>query len=173
MRKVLLTLLFLANCIFANTYSELMEELNNLSQEQRKVMNKVYRYGKNNDLQWSLTAIAWKESFFGKYKMPLGKDTLDRGTMQVNLKSYFKRYGIKDTKKNRRIYGDKLIKDDKHNMDAAIEELRFWEKQKKSWQSYRRVWSQYNDGTIVTSKGENYGKDIALRVRVLRDFLDS
>lgn len=170
MFKLLLSLILAFSLSYSKTYDELARELDNLSTEQVDTMYKVFNYGVKHDLQWSLTAIAWRESMFGVLKLPLDNGS-DRGLMQINLNTYFKRYGIKDTRWNRSKYGTKLVIDDYHCMDAAIDELRYWESKKKSWENYRKVWGGYNDGHTIGKAGLSYADDIALRIKVLSDKL--
>lgn len=104
-------------------------------------------------------------------KLPLNSSSLDRGLCQVNMGSYFKRHHIKNTAWNRSKFGTKLVVDDKFNLKAAVEEIRFWERSKKSWQSYSYIWARYNAGGKPGSVSKLYAEDIALRIKVINELI--
>ena len=138
----------------------LLKEYNNFTTEQMDTMLLVYLFGEQHNLEWSLTAIAWEETKFGIFKVPV--DTCkDYGLMKHNIYWFLKRNKIPDTIWNRSKYGTKLVIDDLYSLKESVKILRMGEKVKKSWESYRAVWGYYNSGTIYNDElGIQYGERI-------------
>lgn len=170
--KIIITISLLINILFSSTLTmkDLKDQYNRLSTTQIDTMIYVYNFGLKHDLEWTLTAIAWKESEFGLLKLPLD-NLLDRGLMQINLKTYFKRHGIKNTRWNRSKYGTMLVVNDDNNLLAAIDEIRFWESIKPKYSGYRFVWKGYNGGYSNSKRSIAYAADIALRIKFLRTII--
>lgn len=165
MKTLLILLLLIVNAYSNTNQTRLLKEFNDLTVEQKKTMKEVFKYGEQHGLGLSLTAITWKESEFGRNKISPGGDNL--GLAQVNIKSYLKRYGIKDTKANRIKYTKKLLQDNKHNLSAAVDELKYWKSVKKSKTPLKKVFANYNNGTKINKTGIAYANDIDARMKIL------
>lgn len=158
---------FIAGTLHLNSAS--LKELDNLNKDQLKTLYKTFYYGKQHDLHWTLTAIAWKESNFGKYLInPRSKDY---GVFQINLKTYKRRYASEIATNN---LSDDTIKSYlvryyDLNAIAAIDELLFW--QSVHGKQWTKIWASYNDGTVISSKGRAYSRDIAKRIKLLQHFI--
>lgn len=164
--KTLLILLLLIVNAYSNINklnNKLLKEFNDLTVEQKKTMKEVFRYGEKHGLGLSLTAITWKESNFGEDKISPGGGNL--GLAQINVSSYLSRYNIKPTKDNIARARKKLINDDKLNLKAAVDELKYWKTVKK--QSLKKSYANYNNGTIVNKTGIAYANDIEARIKFL------
>ena len=161
-------LLILALPFFLLASPKLERELATLSKEQLKVLYKTFYYGKQHDLQWTLTAIAWKESNFGKYRR--NDNSKDYGIFQVNLNTYKRRYANELIAHN---LSDSTIIDYhiryfEFNVVAAVDEIRYWQSVRSDWLT---VWASYNDGTVIGPKGKAYATDIARRIKTLQHFI--
>lgn len=163
--KILLILLLLIVNAYSNVNQKLLKEFNDLTVEQKKTMNKVFKYGEKHGLGLSLTAISWKESEFGRNKISPGGGNL--GIAQININTYLNRYDIKRTKANIKNVKKRLVNDDMHNLKAAIDELKYWMTFKKKNESYKKVWARYNNGWNVNKTGIAYANDIAARIKIL------
>lgn len=155
----------LAISAYGNT---LINELKNLSPQQAEVMKMTWEKGKALDLHYTLTAIAWQESSFGKYK--IGKWSPDYGTFQINLKTYKSRYA-KEIKAHN--LSDKKIRSyliDYYDLGfvAATDEILFWKRVHRG--NWNKIWASYNDGTHISSKGRSYSKQIAAKIKALKAF---
>ena len=165
MKTLLILLLLIVNAYSNVNHSKLLKEFNDLTVEQKKTMKEVFKYGEKHGLGLSLTAITWKESEFGRNKISPGGGNL--GLAQINMTSYLKRHGIKNTKANRKKYAKILINDNKHNLSAAVDELKYWKSVKKSKTPLKKVFANYNNGTVINSTGIAYANDVAARIKIL------
>ena len=150
---------------------ELEKEFLNLTVEQIDTLRFIRDAAMEHNLVWSLTAIGWEESKFNVYSVPVNNSG-DYGLFKINIYWHLKRLGLKDTIWNRSKFGTRLIKDDHYNLDTSIGILRAAERQKKSWESYRVVWSIYNSGNRDAS-GMEYARRIALKVKILKEHMES
>lgn len=143
-----------------------LNELKTLSSEQKAVMVKTFKMAKVHDLQWTMTAIAWKESGFGKALV--GRTTPDYGVFQINLNTYKRRFHdeIVENDLSEKEIIETLKYDFETGFIAALEEIYFWKKVRKD--DWRMVWASYNDGTYISSKGKKYSEDIAKRIKLLK-----
>lgn len=165
MKTLLILLLLIVNAYSNINQKKLLKEFNDLTVEQKKTMKEVFKYGEKHGLGLSLTAITWKESEFGRNKVSPGGGNL--GVAQINIKTYLKRHGIKDTKVNRKKYASKLINDNKHNLSAAVDELKYWKSVKKSKTPLKKVYANYNNGWNINKTGIAYANDIEARIKIL------
>lgn len=164
--KKLLLLLVVPFLLLASP--KLERELATLDKEQLKVLYKTFYYGKQHDLHWTLTAIAWKESNFGKYRR--NDTSQDYGIFQVNLNTYKRRYAdeIAAHSLSDNTIINYHIRYFEFNIAAAVDEIRYWQSVRSSWKD---IWASYNDGTVISFKGRSYSNDIAKRIKTLQHFI--
>jgi hypothetical protein len=176
--KVLLTLIMLTTVMFANSndvlHDRYMTELENLNSEQRTVLYKAYSAGIDADLQYTLTAIAWKESNFGVYFSDLGDGSKGSfGPFHALLDTVVVRYHATNTWQTSRL-AERLIKDFDFAASVSIAELQCWKQHWKSKGSLqnRYMIASYNAGykSYTSPKGREYALDILLRMRILQEY---
>jgi hypothetical protein len=164
--KPLLLTVALSTSLWSNS---LVHELKNLSPEQQKVLEKTWELGKEFDLHYTLTAIAWQESSFGKYLV--GRWSPDYGVFQININTYKRRF--KKEIKGSNLSDEQVIKFLTHNYSlgfvAAVEELLFWKKVRKN--DWKKVWASYNDGTVIGEKGLNYSRKLNKKIKALSVYM--
>lgn len=148
-------------------WSASLKELHNLTPKQLQVLQQSIEYGKQHNLSYTLAAIAWKESNFGKYLV--GWTTPDYGVFQINIYTFNNRF--KSTIKQSGLTRTELVKALTHSFEigaeAAIAELKFWNKSR----NWKHSVQSYNDGTHISPTGIAYGEDIAKRVKLLQQFI--
>jgi len=127
------------------------DELSNLTTKQLATMHWVFNKGKTFNLEYTLTAIAWEESQFGKFNINLNDPSC--GIFHIMPRSLIVRTDLSDTSWNRSRLCERLMIDNEFSLSAAILELKYW---KNYWQSkgVPRVWSHtvasYNGGFKAT-----------------------
>lgn len=173
----LISLLIVSN-LYGKTYKE---ELETLTPQQYAVLMYSLETGKEHNLGYTLAAIAWKESSFGKNKVNQndGKHG-SYGSHQILLTSAvgFLRENkivnvdLKD-KASKDILIEYLTKDEEVSMRFALEELKYWHKRHKG--NYKKMIASYNAGNagINSTAGEKYANDVAYRVKLLQEFISN
>lgn len=136
-----------------------------LSKKDILILKKIKSLHDNKMMQYSLMAIAIKESSLGKHM--INKKSQDYGLFQANIKTVLSRLKVKDSPKNRRYYAKKLVNDVAFSTANAIVELAYWQKvHKKSW---FKTWASYNTGWRYKGKtGLRYAKSIYTIIRKLK-----
>lgn len=147
---------------------KLAEEFAKLTDEQKEVIYRSYRAGRQQKAGQALAAIAWKESSAGKQTINVNNNgSWDCGLYGVNTSSVLNRAGEKISSSNRGLVCTKLIRDDSYAFSKAMEELKHWEKYwGKMPQSKKNlyVWGSYHGGT---RSNMDYAKDIEARIKVI------
>jgi len=157
--------LFLALLVLPTLlYSDYLKELKSLSIEQKKVMVQAYEIGEPFDLEFTLIAIVWKESDFGKY--PLNLESMDCGVTQINIYWYLKNHDLRTNYYNKSKFCAKLIKDNRLALFSAIDILLHFKKVHKG--PWRKMVGSYNGGNKPNMK---YAKDIAKRIQAIKQFV--
>lgn len=161
MVRVLVALLLSVALSFGGS---LLDQLHNLNATQKKVLQETFEDGKIHGLEYSLTAIAWRESDFGENLV--GK-TDDWGVFQITIKTFkvdFPEYAKIHTDAELR----ELLKTDFNlNIQAAVKVIRFWQKERGPT-NWRAVYSGYNGGY----KGNPaYAEMIVRRIAALRVYM--
>ena len=137
-----------------------------LSVKQKKVANEVWKKAKEFNLQYTMTAIAFKESSFGR---ALSNDNDGRGTdlgsygvfhnlvdsvydryMEIKPKSKIEQWEIK-------LYLAKRLRDDfDFSFTQALAELKYWENyaiaRGQKWNKWKLMIMRYNGGTFGDKK---------------------
>lgn len=157
MKKVFLFLFLFIGISYSNTL--------NLSKQDIIILKKIKTLSDDMMMQYSLMAIAIRESNLGKNQ--INHKSKDYGLFQCNIKTVLRRHNVKNTKENRRYFANKLIQNVAFATANAIIELQYWQKvHKKNW---IRTWSSYNTGWNYKSKtGFNYAGSILKIIKKLK-----
>lgn len=164
MIKTLALLLALITSLHANKYDD---QLMLLSPKQTTVLMDTYERAEQHNLEWTMTAIAWQESEFGKYMV--GRTTPDYGTFQININTFKARYRkeIADGKLTDEDIIKMLISDYELNFTASLEELKFW--YNVHGDDFQKIWASYNGGW----KGNpRYARAIGHRISALKRYFN-
>ena len=143
------------------TFSTQADQCYDIDADQQAVLVAAYEKGADDDLGYTMMAIAWNESSAGKYRVNL--ETHDFGVMQNSLKTATARTNTKGYYNKMRLIED-LIKNDELSMSLALEELLYWRKQTGTW---RNAVSAYNNGWRY-SKGSVYLTKIIKHVKTFQ-----
>lgn len=147
-----------------------------LTYKQKEVLVSSYLAGKPFGFEYTLTAIAWRESVFGKFKVNLADGRKGSfGIYHCLLDSALKRLGRRGSWADSRV-AEKLIFDRKFAQRMAIAELQYWD---RYWtgKGVSRVWSHvvgsYNAGfhSYKCEQGLDYVEDIRYRIKALKIYL--
>ena len=167
--KVFILSLLMVFSLFGSELSDLSDlknELNHLSDSQQEVLLRTFLKGKEYNLEYTLTAIAWQESKFGKYMVNLSDPSF--GVFHNLIKSVQKRH--RANKWNTDRLAERLLFDYNFSFNEALEELTFW---KKVYKGQTRAWSKivssYNSGWD-SSAGEAYLYCIRTKIKALRTY---
>ena len=179
MLRILSTLVVFFCVAFGSTMTY-REELRNLTPRQYAVLMYSLEAGRSEDLGLTLAAIAWKESSFGKNKVNPGDGKHGSyGSHQILLTSaaaHLKDQGLVNVNLNseqKDIMIHYLTKNEDVSIRFALEELKY--RQKKHKGNYRKMLASYNAGHAGLSSpaGAKYARDVAYRVRLLEEFINS
>lgn len=153
---------------FGNDY---IKEWNGLTDWQKRNAIKIFNRAKLDNLEYTATAIAWKESSFGLYQINYNTNykTFDCGIWQNNTRSVAGHLKQTHNHYNGKALCTDLIRDEFFAYKMFVSEIELWKKvHKGSWDIWNKVWSSYNGG----HKGnDNYSKDIAKRIKALKVIL--
>lgn len=169
MKKLLLILILVAS-LFGE--EDLEYELNNMTLEQYKVLVRVYKVGVKYDLQYTLMAIAWQESKFGKYMVNLNDPSA--GVFHNNIESVCSRENNCNEWNKSRLF-EKLLFDFDFASKHALAELEFWKnyytnKNKNANVIWTKTIKSYNAGFRLEN-GLRYSIMIKAKVRVLQKYI--
>ena len=162
----------------AGTFKQYERELKNLSPKQIKVLYSSFGAGKEYDLGYTLTAIAWKESNFNVVPINVTdgfkyKYSGSYGPYHVLLENLRVKYSIKNNY-IANLYASKLLFNLEFAQNEALAILLHW---KERWKDKKYTWSRmvgsYNAGynSIGIKAGRIYLNDIKLRIKVLRKYI--
>ena len=148
--------------------SDKIKELQNLTPAQKEVLTKTLKNPSLTKKEKLLfTAIAWKESSLGKYIE--NPKSGDYGTFQINLNTFNKRFKDDMEYAGLSKFSKRLLKKNYNlNLMAAKAEINFWKRFHKG--DLSKTIASYNDGTIISSTGKKYSKDIQDRMRIIEEF---
>ena len=153
--------------ITASLYGNALDrELDRLTECQQDILFKTYRLASEYNLQWTMTAIAWQESRFGKNM--IGRTTPDFGVFQISLKSFKARYKkvLKDDKVTEVQMVRMLLEDYDLNFTASLAEIKYWQHRHNN--NYSKIWASYNGG----HKGNPvYSAAIKKKIKALRRYI--
>ena len=167
----LMLLVVTAWCDEAETIEKYYKQLKRLTPEQTKIMLYSYEVGSKYDLGYSLAAIAWKESKFGKYLMNVTDGKLGSyGVYHILLEYAIVRAKIKSDWEISR-YAERLTSDIELSAEEALSELLFWKSYFKG-KPFKAMFAGYNAGTagLKSTAGSIYADDAILRIRAMERF---
>lgn len=164
---LLLSIVFaIADLSASQTDVELYGELENLKKSERIVLVKTLKRAEAFDMQWTMTAIAWRESHFGRNLV--GRTTPDYGVFQINIVSFKRRYA--EHLKVFPLSDESIIEILKNDYNlgfvAALAELEYWKSVRGD--NWFEIWASYNGGHKMYKP---YAKMIKQRIKVLKKFL--
>jgi len=177
--KTILLILSLVTILGAATANDYYKEINNMTVNQKKMMLRAYIYGYKQNYGYTLTAIAWKESSFGVFKLNTHdghklKYKGSYGVFHILLNSVMMKENNKSHWHASRI-AEKLYNDTKYCAGKSLEELLYWQrywKNKNVTKVFSHTVGSYNQGTVSINsiKGNLYAKDILLRISALKKY---
>lgn len=158
MRIVLFTLL-LASCApaVANTC--------NLSVKQYEVLDYSFYEGRKYNLGYTLAAIAMHESNLGDWVVNLNDPSA--GDYHVTLDKVLRYKGWADTAFNRNRAASELIHNKQLSANLAINELLYWQRRLKDWDSAVRAYNAGNNWR--SSRGTKYLTAIETNIRKIKE----
>lgn len=178
MKKIILALALVFSSVYLYASDEEMitkyyRNLKRLNDDQLKIMLFSYKVGLEYDLGYALTAIAWKESNFGKYLINIsdGKEG-SYGVYHILLDTAASRNKLR-TVWDRSRYAERLIFEIELCADEAITELLFWKKYfKRTSTPWKAMFAGYNAGAkgLNSIAGKAYADDAILRVKALQRY---
>jgi len=150
-------------------YFSLANPLNNLSKSQYKIFYKTWTKAKQFNLQYTLTAIAWQESDFGKYKLNLSDPSC--GVFHIGVVTL-----TKNRWKQARLC-ERLIKDYDFSFSIALGRFKYfynyWRSKGYSRQiSWKRAICSYNAG-FNWKNGIIYYKSVVKKIKYIKHFMYS
>ncbi len=169
--KTLVGLLLLTITVQAKVHSvKYWEDIYiNLSVQQKSLLIRTFIKAKEYNLEYSLTAIALKESLAGKYKISISSiDSIDVGVFQINSKNYLRKNNIRKNNWNTARAIETLL-DYETNFIEARNILQ--ECLKKSRGNYKKSYELYNGWTSGSKRSIDYSKDIVNIIKVLKKYL--
>lgn len=176
MRFILLVIM-LETFVLANPNKEALSKCHNInkfSSNQLEIIAYAYNYGKKYDLGLTLAAIAWHESCAGEYRMNFSDPSA--GIYHALIPGVMKRYPfLKDTRFNRNVMGELLIRDDEFASKVAIDELLYWKKVRNN--NLKNMIKSYNKGfsweksAKANELAENYYQNIKIKIDILSKFI--
>jgi len=170
--------LFIISILFLTTLSariisvkEDLYELNHLSRQQYEILIQTWRYAKRYNLQYTMTAIVWQESKFGKYLINLQDPSC--GYFHKLLPIYAKELGLKPNNWNMSRVCQSLLNYDTSFM-VALQTLQ----RKREWCKLKGYHGSMNWKCMIIAyngwdkKGLKYYKNIVNKIRALKIWLD-
>ena len=161
--------LFIPIFLSATPSQKLINELKNLSDNQITTLLYVFRTGGKENLAYTLTAIVWQESVFGKYMINIKDPSC--GLTHIKLDT------VALSKWNQsRLCEELQINDDKA-LKLAIDRLKFfisyWQKKGLSYNlAWKRAIMSYNAGYRYWY-GKKYYKKIKDKIKTLKWFISN
>lgn len=158
-------------------FQKIEREFNSLSIKQHNFLVKVYQKAAPYHINKTLTAIVWKESSAGKYRInPNNKNSsMDCSAYMINTYSALNRQGKKKSRANSILMCQDLLEDEEFAFMEAVTTIKWSEQmlRKKKEFSWTNVWSSYNTGyNYKSTTGKKYAEDIRLRIRVLEKYIN-
>jgi len=175
--KKIITLIILIGVLFANSYDKSFYKLPKKSQMYVKEFNEelsisqqqtiywAYKTGELYDLKWTLSAIAWKESFGGLVKVNLFDGKYGScGIFMNNLETVLTTSNIKITKWNLNKICTQLVDNPEYSLIEATKVIRHY--QKYCHNNWLCIWAHYNGG--YAHPNYKYAKDIWYRIQAIK-----
>jgi len=169
--KLLLLIILSIGSVYGQTIKYYQNQLMHLSEEQQTVMSFVAYNAKKEDLKYTMLAITFIESQFGKYKMNLSDPSC--GIAHKLLPIYAIQLGLKPSKWNESRLCEQLVKSNSLALVVAIEDF------ERNYQHFRTkgysdvvCWRlsvmSYNAGISNYKAGSDYYKEIVKIIQALK-----
>ena len=159
----LLLLSILTSILFSDSIKNMKYELEHLSPAQLYIMNEIFKKAEPFDYGYTMVAIAWQESHFGKYQINLSDPSC--GIFHVMPKY------ISKSKWGQSRICERLISDFDFSFTQSLEKLKYFENYHKS-KGHSKIWSRtvqsYNAG-FNSNKGIKYLNDIKTKIKLLKN----
>jgi len=168
--KILLFLILILNVLSASTIKTYKYQLSHLTEEQSNVKDLIVYNANKYDLKYTMLAIAFRESKFGKYKLNLADPSA--GIFHQLLPTYCKELGLRPNFWNQSRIAEKLINSNALALYVAINHFkRDYEHFKllgySSTISWRKAVMAYNAGVYNYKAGYKYYKEIVKIIKAL------
>lgn len=147
------------------------KEIRSLNTDQYYVMLNILELGKQDDLSYTLAAIAWKESMFGKFPINATDGKLGSyGAFHILLEYSVKRNQIESSWETSRL-AEKHLFDLEFNTNEAIQVLKGFTKRVGC--DLDCAIASYNAGNkgLNSKRGLKYLQDIKQRREALKNFI--
>jgi len=146
-------------------------QLNHLSEYQQQIMNFIAHNAKKHNLQYTMLAIAFKESQFGKYKMNLADPSC--GVFHKLLPVYAAETGLKPSKWNESRLCEQLIRSYALSYTVALNDIvnnitYFKTRGYSNNVAWRYAIQAYNAGINSYRYGYGYYKEIVKIIKALK-----
>jgi len=168
--KIVIFLVLILNVLSANTIKSYKYQLLHLTEEQSNVKDLISYNANKYDLKYTMLAIAFRESKFGKYKLNLADPSA--GIFHQLLPTYCKELGLRPNTWNQSRVAEKLINSNTLALHTAINHFkRDYEHFKllgySSTISWRKAVMAYNAGVYNYKIGYGYYKEIVKIIKAL------
>jgi len=168
--KLLLLIILSIGSVYGQTIKYYQNQLRHLNEEQQTVMNFVAYNAEKEDLKYTMLAIAFIESKFGKYKLNLADPSA--GMFHQLLPTYCKELGLRPNTWNQSRVAEKLINSNALALYVAINHFKRDYSHFKllgypNTISWRRAVMAYNAGLHNYQIGYGYYKEIVKIIKAL------
>ena len=168
--KIVVALVLILNILSASTTKAYKYQLSHLSENQIEIKNLIAYNANKYDLKYTMLAIAFRESKFGKYKLNLADPSA--GIFHQLLPTYCKELGLRPNTWNQSRVAEKLISNNALALYVAINHFkRDYEHFKllgySDTISWRKAVMAYNAGVYNYKAGYKYYKEIVKIIKVL------
>ena len=168
--KILTLLILIFNILNATSIKTYKYQLTHLTENQIEVKNLIAYNAKKYDLKYTMLAIAFRESQFGKYKLNLADPSA--GIFHQLLPTYCKELGLRPNSWNQSRVAEKLINSNGLALHIAINHFkRDYEHFKllgySDTISWRKAIMSYNAGIYNYRAGYKYYKEVVKIIKAL------
>lgn len=161
----------LSNSTNVINHSKLDKEFKSFSNEEYKTMLQIMSYGIKDDLGYTLAAIAWKESMFGRWNLNLSDGKKGSfGPFHILLEYSLKRNSVTTNWGESRL-AEKHLYDLEFTTNEAISILKDFKSRENC--NLRCAIASYNAGNNGHTKqaGQNYANEIFARISYLKKII--
>jgi len=164
----LLLLILLTVGLYAETDKALYKELNNLTYSQSRILVKTFMNAKTFDYEYTMTAIAWHESHFGRYMINLRDPSF--GVFHNNIRSVANRHNVKVGSWKASRLAESLVLDYDFSFAESLSELKYWDNYYKGkYKAWSSTVMSYNAG-FKKENGAKYLQAIKQKIKILKKY---
>lgn len=163
--KIILAALVSLCVAFSSQAESYCGDIADMSVEQQVTLARSYQYGEPYNLGYTLSAIAWKESLAGKYKINYSDPSF--GVYHNVIHQVARREGVTGGFAKNQL-AQRLVDDDEYAASQAIAELQSWLRYHKG--DLYKSWASYNAGTDY-EYGLTYAADVKKKIGILKKCL--